>query len=48
MKIADDGAGIVWFGRLDTSPPDLDWGRLNMWKSFATLYTKPWERDYGH
>lgn len=47
MKIAEDGAGIVWFGRLDTTPPDLDWGRLNYWKSFATLYTKPWERDYG-
>lgn len=47
MKMAESGTGVVWYGRIDTQPPDLDWGRTNNWKSFATLYTKTWERDYG-
>ena len=47
MKIAENKTGVIWYGRLDTQPPDLDWGRTNNWKSFATLFTKDWERDYG-
>jgi hypothetical protein len=47
MKLSENGAGLSWYGHLDPTPPDLDWGRLSQWKSFATLYTKKWERDYG-
>jgi len=47
MQMAENGTGVIWYGRLDTQPPDLDWGRTNNWKSFATLFTKEWQRDYG-
>ena len=38
---------MMWFGILENKPPELDWGKTSAWKSFATLYTKPWTRDYG-
>lgn len=44
MQMAENGTGVIWYGRLDTQPPDLDWGRTNNWKSFATLFTKEWQR----
>ena len=42
--MAENRTGVIWYGRLDTQPPDLDWGRTNNWKSFATLFTKEWQR----
>ncbi|CAG5087542.1 Oidioi.mRNA.OKI2018_I69.PAR.g11568.t1.cds [Oikopleura dioica] len=47
MTMNETGTGVMWYGHLDTRVPDIDWGRLSMWKSFAMLYTKTWERDYG-
>ena len=44
MQMAENRTGVIWYGRLDTQPPDLDWGRTNNWKSFATLFTKEWQR----
>ena len=47
LKTSENGLSMMWFGILENKPPELDWGKTSAWKSFATLYTKPWTRDYG-